>query len=86
MEKYHFEYKETLSKVMEIAKILESMEEVLLTPMQAARMLGLSYRTIWKYIKEGRIQAYKVGERYRIPLKEVLKLKKIVFSNTKVMG
>jgi excisionase family DNA binding protein len=71
---------------MEMIKTVESMEEVLLTPMQVSKMLGLSYNTVWRYIREGKIQAYKVGDRYRIPLKEVLKLKKIVFSNTKVRG
>lgn len=45
--------------------------------MQVARLLGLSYSTIWRYIREGRIQAYKVGDRYRIPLKEALKLRKL---------
>jgi excisionase family DNA binding protein len=86
MENYSLESDEVLPRIMEAIKILKSMEEVLITPMQAARMLGLSYNTVWKYIREGRIQAYKVGDRYRVPLREVLKLKKIVFSNTKVRG
>jgi excisionase family DNA binding protein len=84
MKNPYIEQDEMLSKVMEMFKILESMEEVLLTPMQVAKLLGLSYNTVWKYIREGKIRAYKVGERYRIPLKEALKLKKIVFINTKV--
>jgi excisionase family DNA binding protein len=84
MEKYNIGSDEVLPRIMEMIKILESMEEVLLTPMQIAKLLGLSYNTVWKYIREGKIRAYKVGERYRIPLKEALKLKKIVFINTKV--
>jgi excisionase family DNA binding protein len=84
MKKHDIEPEKVLTNIMEMIKILESMEEVLLTPMQVSKMLGLSYNTVWKYIREGRIQAYKVGDRYRIPLKEALKLKKIVFNNTKI--
>jgi excisionase family DNA binding protein len=79
MKDDRIEYEEALSKIMEMAKIIESMGEVLLTPMEAARLLGLSYNTVWKYIREGKIQAYRVGDRYRVPLREALKLKKIVF-------
>jgi excisionase family DNA binding protein len=76
MRDHRIAYEETLSEIMEVIKTIESME-VLLTPMQVARLLGLSYSTIWRYIREGRIQAYKVGDRYRIPLKEALKLRKL---------
>jgi excisionase family DNA binding protein len=77
MEKSSIEPEKVLINIMEMIRVLESMGEVLLTPMQVSKMLGLSYNTVWKYIREGRIQAYKVGDRYRIPLKEILKLRKL---------
>jgi excisionase family DNA binding protein len=77
MEKSSIELEEVLTNIMEMIRVLESMGEVLLTPMQVSKMLGLSYNTVWKYIREGRIQAYKVGDRYRVPLKEALKLRKL---------
>jgi excisionase family DNA binding protein len=48
--------------------------EVYLTPTQAAALLGVYYSTVIKWIKRGRIRAYMVAGRWRIPLTEVLKL------------
>jgi excisionase family DNA binding protein len=52
----------------------EKLEEVYLTPTQAAALLGVYYSTVIKWIKRGKIKAYMVAERWRIPLTEVLKL------------
>jgi excisionase family DNA binding protein len=52
----------------------EKLEEVYLTPTQAAALLGVYYSTVVKWIKRGRIRAYMVAGRWRIPLTEVLKL------------
>ena len=36
------------------------------TATEAAQLLGVSYVTVRKYIKEGRIQAVKAGNRYLV--------------------
>lgn len=52
----------------------EKLEEVYLTPTQVAALLGVYYSTVIKWIKKGKIKAYMVAGRWRIPLTEVLKL------------
>lgn len=37
------------------------------SPQQAAEMLGLHVRTVRRYLREGRLEAIQVGNRYRIP-------------------
>ena len=36
------------------------------TPEEVADILKLSRRTIYTYIKEGKLQAFKIGKRWRI--------------------
>ena len=38
-----------------------------LTTMQAARLLQVHWQTIHNYIKSGKLEAFKVGNGYRIP-------------------
>ena len=52
----------------------EKIEDVYLTPSQAAALLGVYYSTVIKWIKKGKIKAYMVAGRWKIPLTEVLKL------------
>lgn len=40
--------------------------ELLFTPEQVAEQLGLHVKTVRRYIREGRLEAVKVGERYRV--------------------
>lgn len=35
---------------------------------EAARLLNVSYWTVAKYVRTHRIQAYKVGQKWRIPM------------------
>ncbi|CAM5796181.1 helix-turn-helix domain-containing protein [Brevibacillus borstelensis] len=41
------------------------------TPRQVASMLGLSQLTIYKWIDEGKLKAYKVNQRWMIEQKDV---------------
>lgn len=42
-----------------------------MTPLQAARRLSISRSTVTRKIQEGEIAAFRVGNRYRIPVPEV---------------
>lgn len=46
----------------------------LLTPLQVADILSLTRRTIYRWIKEGRLTAVKVGRAVRIDSEEVQRL------------
>lgn len=41
------------------------------TPRQVASLLGLSQLTIYKWIDEGKLKAYKVNQRWMIEQKDV---------------
>ena len=50
-------------------------EDVLLLPGEAAYALGISYLTLWRWIKKGKIRYVKTkGGRYRIPYSEVVRI------------
>lgn len=44
----------------------------LLTIAEVAEMLRVSRMTVWRWIRSGRLQAYRVGKQYRIPEEAVL--------------
>src|SRR5690625_2602596 len=48
-----------------------SFERELLSTSQAAERLSLNKATVWRMVKDGRLQAEKVGSHYRIPAEEV---------------
>lgn len=48
-----------------------SFEQEMLTTSQAAERLSLDKTTVWRMVKDGRLQADKVGSHYRIPAEEV---------------
>ncbi|MEM4970822.1 MAG: IS607 family transposase, partial [Sulfolobales archaeon] len=51
------------------------MSERLLRPKEACRLLGVSYTTLRRWIKEGRVRAVRtVGGKYRIPESEIRRL------------
>ena len=52
----------------------EKVKDIYLTPSQAAKVLGIYYTTVIKWIKKGTIKARMDGGRWKIPLTEVLKL------------
>jgi len=53
------------------------MGEKLYTTREAAEALGVTYMTVWKWIKSGKLRANKVfGGRYAIPAEEVERLLK----------
>lgn len=56
----------------------ESFPEV--TPRQAARALGVTTRTIFNYIKAGKLIARKEGKRVFIPIAEIEKFRQEYFS------
>lgn len=41
------------------------------TPQEVAEKLKLNIRTVYKWIKEGRIKAVKIGDLWRIPESEI---------------
>lgn len=41
--------------------------ERLYSPQQVADLLGLHVRTVRRYLREGRLEALRIGNRYRIP-------------------
>lgn len=45
------------------------------TPHEVAEILRLSYPTVYKLIKNGDIEAIKVGAHYRVPASAIEKLK-----------
>jgi len=61
-------------QLQNLEKVVEKLEEVYVSPTQAAAILGVNYVTIMRYIKKGKIKAYMVAGRWKIPLSEVLKL------------
>ena len=50
------------------------MRQDLYSPEQVAQRLGLHVRTIRNYVREGRLQAVRIGKQYRIAPKDVAKL------------
>lgn len=44
-----------------------SLADQLYTPEQVAERLGLHVRTVRRYIRDGALEAVKVGKRYRVP-------------------
>ena len=58
-----------VNHIMEKDKEFYSIEDI-------ANLFGISWRTIQRYIKNGRIKAIKVGRQWRIPLDELRKIKK----------
>lgn len=64
------------------------MVEEFLSPRDVCRMLGVSYITLWRWIREGRINAVRSPSgRYLIPRTEIEKLKseKEVFENVRAV-
>lgn len=60
--------------------------EPTLTTAEAAEKLHLSTKTITKYVKEGRLRAYKIGGIYRIPedaIPEFIEQSKVNFTDNK---
>jgi len=41
------------------------------TPAEVAKILKLNLNTVWRYIKEGKLPAFKVGRCYRISEEQV---------------
>jgi excisionase family DNA binding protein len=56
--------------------------EKLYTLHEVARLLGLSYITVWQWVKKGKVKAFKIGTSpkapVRIPESELIKLLKEV--------
>ena len=52
------------------------LEVNMLSTEQAAKMLGISYQTCFKLIKQGKIKAVKIGSYYKILEEEVERIKK----------
>lgn len=46
----------------------------LLTIAEVAEMLKVSRLTVWRWVRTGRLQAYRIGRQYRIPEEAVLAL------------
>jgi excisionase family DNA binding protein len=40
-------------------------------PHHLAKVLGLSYRTVHRAIKEGKVKCVRVGRQYRVPMAEM---------------
>lgn len=49
------------------------MDEKLLTAKEVAGLLKINTLTVYDYIKEGRLKAYRLGSRYRIGNKQLQK-------------
>lgn len=47
-----------------------------LTQTQAGKLLGVSRKTIWQWMKVGKLQAFIIGGNHVIPRSEVERLKK----------
>ncbi|HIP74955.1 MAG TPA: helix-turn-helix domain-containing protein, partial [Thermococcus paralvinellae] len=41
---------------------------------EVARRLGISKMTVLRWIKSGKLKAYRIGKEYRVPESEVLRL------------
>jgi excisionase family DNA binding protein len=54
--------------------ISESSEERLLRPGEVCRRLGISYSTLSRWVREGRIKAVRTGGVFRIPESEVRRI------------
>lgn len=48
------------------------MGEDIITSAEVCQILNVSRVTLWKYIKEGKIKAYRVGRKYLFSRKEVM--------------
>ena len=49
------------------------MEERYLSASEVAKLYGVKISTIWRWIREGKIPAYKLGKLYRMKLSELPK-------------
>ena len=45
-----------------------------LTLQEASRKIGVSYPTLWRLIKSGKVQAKRVGKRWIVPVSELERL------------
>ena len=50
------------------------MNEILLTPDDVAKQLGLHVRTVRRYLRDGELPAVKVGKRLRVPASALTRL------------
>jgi excisionase family DNA binding protein len=48
-----------------------ALEKEILTPQEVADYLQLTYDTVYRYIREGKLAAAKLGRHYRIPKENV---------------
>jgi excisionase family DNA binding protein len=52
---------------------------------EVAVLFGMNRVTIYRWVKEGKIGAYKIGKRHKIPVSEVVRLlKKFGFSESAI--
>ncbi len=52
---------------------------------EVAVLFGMNRVTIYRWVKEGKIGAYKIGKRHKIPVSEVMRLlKKFGFSESMI--
>lgn len=47
---------------------MDAFDQPLMTTRQAAERYGVSIETIWNWLKNGTLQAFRVGGRWRIPV------------------
>ena len=45
--------------------------EKLITCREAAKLLGVSVETVWRWVRLGKIPAYRIGRIYRLKLSEI---------------
>jgi len=75
METQRKEEKRVEEEMLERKKVNEEIERELQALMreklysvgEVARLLGVTYQAIWKFIQQGKLKAYRVGSAYRIP-------------------
>ena len=48
-----------------------NMDEQFYTPQEVARMLKVAYLTVYRWIKAGKLKAYKVEKQYRIKAEDL---------------
>ncbi|MHA1330914.1 MAG: helix-turn-helix domain-containing protein [Candidatus Hodarchaeales archaeon] len=59
-----------------LIEYIESLTKEFYTLNDIAELLGLNWRTVQRYVKDGRIKAIKVGRQWRIPAEEYARIKK----------
>lgn len=55
-------------------KPIEIMGRKFLSSKDAAKILGVSYRTIWRWLKSGKLPSKRIGHRYLIPYDSLARL------------